>query len=244
MDVFITSWNRLKFTLETVAAIRTRTCVPIKIHVFDNNSDKDVKDMLFCAHEKGAIDSLTLMNENTGCFYDKLVFQAMVETKEDYYVVTDNDVLPPQLTHLGPCWLTQMVGIMETHKELAMLALQLPPQGLQSPYEIADDIVYCKAIGNTFKLCSRSAIARVAQGMDQVKGLYGDDNLFCLRAHELGYKVAFTRHLWCLHLGQTDNWGYSTEQVKQDPRKQGYGEPFKYEFDLVTYKPLDERWVV
>jgi len=56
-----------------------------------------------------------------------------------YYVVTDNDILPPKTT---PDWLTQMVTLMESNNEVAFLTPQLPPQGLQMPYTKDSDLVY------------------------------------------------------------------------------------------------------
>lgn len=65
----------------------------------------------------------------------------------------------------------------------------------------------------------------------------------CLKVHELGYKVGFTANLYCLHIGQCENWGYKEDEIKLDPRKVGYGKPFTYEYDTKTFEPED-KWKV
>lgn len=238
MNIYITSWNRLNFTLDTIEKIRQRTLLPVDIYVFDNGSDSFTQKALFGLQQAGTIKGLVLMQQNTGCWFDKLVFHVMTESSDPYYVVTDNDVLPPDLVSLGPCWLTQMINIMNAYPKLGMLALQLPPQSLQIPIAIDKDIVYCKAVGNTFKLVSRVAMQEIWLKLEQVKGKYGDDGIISALLRDAGWQVAFTRYLWCLHVGQCKNWGYEAEQVANDPRKAGYGEPFVYEYDLRTYAPI------
>jgi GT2 family glycosyltransferase len=162
----------------------------------------------------------------------------MVESKDKYYCVTDNDVLPPKLT---PDWLCQMVAIMENHPEIALLTPQIPPQFLQMPYLVAEDVVYARAVGNTFKLIRREAVASVIQRIEQKIGAYGDDGMLSSLLEAASWKIAFCRNIFSLHKGQCKDWGYSKDQIALDPRKSGYGEPFTYEMaDWDTYTPVDK----
>ena len=241
IPIYITSWNRLRFTERTINEIHKNTLAPFTLHVFDNGSDPSTQAVLHSMLNKKTIDSLFLSNKNTGCLYDKLIFQAMTETQEDFYVVSDNDVLPP---FVEPDWLTQMSSIMTVHKELGLLALQFPPQTLMKPYEICDDIVYCKYVGNTFKMVRREAFLKIIPKWEQKIGQYGDDGLLSNLMHKAGYKVACCLDLYCLHIDQCLNWGYELEQIKDDPRKVGYSnKPFIYSYDSMTYKP-EEKWLI
>jgi len=232
IDIYMTSFFRLNFTLESIQKIHERTeRGTFNIHVFDNGSDSETQEKLYGLLKTGIIKSLHLDSRNTGCLYNKLVFQAMTETQNPYYIVTDNDVFPPALT---PSWLVRMVEIMEDHPELAFLTPQLPPVEFQMPYDIKQDLAYCKAVGNTFKMVRRNAFPRI----NQISGSYGDDALVCEKVHENGWKVAFCRNVFCWHAGQMDNWGYKPEEVKLDQRKSGYKEFFSYEpVDINTYEP-------
>lgn len=240
----MTSWNRLSMTIETISIIRAHTKSPYELTVFDNGSDIDNKTILFELHKKGYIDNLIFMGANTGCLYNKFIYHAMTVSDEPYYIVTDNDVLPPDLG--DKCWLKEMTNIMNEHPELGMLALQLPPQQLQEPYGVSEDnkVFYCKAVGNTFKMIRRSALELVLTSIakpNNLLGEYGDDSLFSKLLDGFGFKVGFTADMWCLHTGQCENWGYKPEEVAQDPRKSGYGKPFTYNYDPSTYEPTSDH---
>jgi len=236
IPIFMTSWHRKEMTERAVREIHERTSPgSFQIMLYDNGSDKETRDYLVSLLDEGKITSLVLDSRNTGCLYNKGVFHMMTEEHSEYYVVNDNDVMPPKLS---PDWLSQMVALMDKHKELGMLAPQLPPQFLQTPLEVKNDIVYCLALGNTFKMIRR--IAFPIETFKQQLGAYGDDGLVSQKMRERGWKVAFCRNIFCLHIGQCKNWGYTPDQIAQDPRKSGYGKPFEYEINnMDTYEPAD-----
>jgi len=238
IPIFMTSWHRRDMTERAVREIHERTTPgTFELHLYDNGSSKETRDYLVSLLDDGKITSLVLDSRNTGCVYNKGVFHMMTESTSEYYCVSDNDVFPPKLS---PDWLSQMVAIMGKHPELGMLAPQLPPQWLQEPMGVQDDIVYAKAVGNTLKLVRRIAfpIAEFKQSL----GAYGDDGIVSRQMRERGWKVAFCRNVFCLHAGQCKDWGYSKDQIALDPRKSGYGEPFTYEMaDWDTYTPADKH---
>jgi len=233
IDIYMTSFFRSHMTERAINEIHSRTKKgTFQIHVFDNGSDKSTRNDLIFLMEAGLIKSLHLDSRNTGCRYNKGIFHMMTESTNPYYVVTDNDVYPPQLT---PDWLEQMLQIMETHKRIAFLTPQIPPQGLQMPIQVAPKVVYCKAVGNTFKMVRREAFPL---NQFEVKlGEFSDDSYVCNYVRDKGWQVAFCRDVYCLHAGQCENWGYTQSQIALDPRKQNYGVPFTYPVDPTTYMP-------
>lgn len=238
-NIFITSWNRKEMTKKTIELIYERTTPgTFAVHVFDNGSDKETRDFLYRLLEQGKIISLHLDSRNTGCLYNKGIFYMMNEFTDKYFCVTDNDVYPPKLS---PDWLSQMIEIMDAHPELAFLVPQIPPQWLQGPdlSQVKEDIIYCKAVGNTFKIVRRSAFP--LSEFRQTLGAYGDDGLMCELVKKWNYKVAFCRKIFCYHAGQCENWGYNEREIAMDPRKAGYGKPFTYRlFNEDTYEPYPE----
>ncbi len=238
IDIYMTTWNRQEFTDKTISFLHDRTPLgSFRLHVFDNGSDYDMQQYLIGLLNIGCLTSLHLDSRNTGCLYNKGIFHMMTEHTDKYFCVTDNDVYPPKLS---PDWLSQMVEIMDAHPDLAFLTPQLPPQWLQKPGEVKDDIVYCEAVGNTFKLVRRKAFP-----IDQFKpalGIYGDDGLVCGLVKSKNYKSAFCRNIFCYHAGQCEDWGYKKEEIAMDPRKAGYGKPFSYELvNEETYEPVPEH---
>jgi hypothetical protein len=227
-------------TQKLLELLRERTSPgSYQVHIFDNNSDRQTREYLYKLLEKGEIASLHLDSRNTGCLYNKSVYHSMTETKNKYYIITDNDIFPPKLT---PDWLTQMTAIMEKHQELAFLTPQFPPVQLMSPEEITDDIVYCKAVGNAFKMVRREAIS--INDYDQSIGSFGDDGLLSDIVRKKGWRVAFCRKIFVLHAGQCKNWGYNPEEIDKDPRKKKYGAPLIVPTKDDTFEPINSRYII
>jgi len=242
IKIYITSWNRVEFTLKTINLIHERTLPDtFELHVYDNGSNREVQDRLYPLLGEGKVTSIVFDKRNTGCLYNKVVFQAMTEVQDKYYVINDNDVYPPKLS---PDWLSRMIAIMDAHPELALLAPQLPPQSLQMPYKTMNDIVYCRAVGNTFKIVRREAMASIIPNVSQQVGIYGDDGMVSEMLERNHWKIAFCKDIYCWHAGQCLNWGYKPEEVNQDPRKSGYGQPFSYNLaNEDTFEP-EAKWKI
>ncbi len=242
-DIYVTSFYRKHFTERCLNEIHERTTSgTYQIHIFDNGSDTETRDYLYQLLHDKKITSVHLDSRNTGCVYNKGIFHMMTECDKPYYVVTDNDVFPPKL---DPDWLSQMTKIMDEYQNLGMLAMQLPPQSLQMPViDLANDaFVPCGAVGNTFKMVRRSAFP--LDKFDPVIAQFGDDLKVSREMIKRGWVVAFCRHIYCWHAGQCVNWGYSPEQVAEDPRKENYGKPFIYEpLSELTYEPPDELKII
>lgn len=215
--------------------LKERTSVPLSIHIYDNGSDKETRDYLISLLENKQITSLILDSRNTGCLYNKLIFNSMVESSDEYYIVTDNDIFPPKLS---PCWLSQMIKIMDENKDIDMLTPQFPPVNYMGPTQegIRNDFVYCKAVGNALKLVRRSSYPI---GYKQKLNTFGDDGFI-----SQFLTVAFCRKVFCYHAGQTKNWGYNEEEILKDPRKEGYKQPLILELNPVTYMPLDRTYTL
>lgn len=242
--IYITSFHRARFTERCVREIHERTAPgTFEIHLYDNDSmaDKGDRDFAYGLLERGLVTSVHLDSRNTGCLYPKLVFHAMTTDDTPYYVVNDADVFPPKL---DPDWLSRMISIMDRRPALGLLAMQLPPQFLQDPKGHDDEVVYAKAVGNTFKMVRRETVSLVLKSGSIKQGLmkFGDDGILSSAMWLIGGRVGFCRDIWCYHAGQCKNWGYRPEEITKDPRKAGYGEPFTYELeDEEKYVPK-EQW--
>jgi hypothetical protein len=233
IPIYLTSFFRYEFTLETINKIQGRTEPgTYQLHIYDNGSDPETQQKLYGLLQSKIITSLTLDSRNTGCLYNKAVFQSMTPSDEKYYIVTDNDIYPPSII---PGWLPQMISIMDKNPDVAMLTPQIPPIYLMGPLTTRDDIVLCTAVGNALKMVRREAYPDYLQKLNT----YGDDGQLSELVRKKGWQVAFCRNVFCLHAGQCKDWGYKPEEIAKDPRKQGYGQPFICEVDEKTYQPKD-----
>lgn len=236
IKICISSWNRCHFLKEVITKIHQRTKPgSFEVIVYDNASDLDTVQYLKECLETSLVSNVIFDTENSGCLKPKIMFHELA-SQDAWYVVNDNDIIPPDLT---PDWLEQMVAIMEAHPDVALLTPQLPPVWLQEPYEKRGDIVLCKAVGNTFKLVRRSAIP--VDELKQVTDRYGDDGILCALLRGKGWKIAYASNMYCYNLERSKiDYGYTKEQLQQDPRKQGYDlDSTKYNYEPKSWKTLE-----
>jgi hypothetical protein len=223
--IFITSWNRPEFTRRVINEIQNRTEVgTYSIHVLDNGSEKSTRVWLSHLQTSGEIDGLTLLKSNSACVHPKHVFSALVPDSCPYFVVTDNDFIP------GNGWLPKMLEEIERNPRLACLTAQYYPYWPMGPKEARADYVACQAVGNTFRLCRTAEVKEATRQLPNEYGAYSDDGLISDRLRAMGFEVGFSRSVYCYNLELTeDNWGYTEDQLKEDPRKAGYTQPERYQ---------------
>lgn len=218
IDIFMTSWRRWDMTQRSIKLLYERTKTQFRLTVYDNGSDKHTISNLFKLYKKGTIHSLILDDRNTGCLYNKIIFDKMALDK--YYIVTDNDIYPPLLE---PDCLQQLIDLMDKYPSLGLLSPQIQPFTLMQPYGYNDDVVVCKAVGNALKIVRSGIFPNFKQQLN----IYGDDGILSAQIKKSGYDVAFCRHIYCYHAGQSKNWGYKKNEILLDPRKGGYGKYFE-----------------
>lgn len=237
IDIFLLAFNRFEVFKRVLLSIHQRTRHPYYLHVFDNASHPEMKDWLYRAFCSGEyfISSLHLENINRGPYYPKAIQHAQVESGSEFYVVTDGDIEVP---NLEPGWLSRLIDIMKARPRLGVLAAQVPPVWLQQPYRQDDEVVYCRAVGNTLKVIRRSAAQQVFHRWSQDKWrMFGDDTEFCHMLHDEQYLVGYARHVFCHNLGQKENWGYAPGEEKLDPRKKDEQPPLYIQpVNMQTYE--------
>lgn len=236
--IFLQSWHRPEFTIRAIEAIHERTArEDFRLTVFDNGSGSPLESELIRMYKAGLIDTLHLEGRNTGCLYPKPVFHAMVPDDCNFYVVTDNDFIPC----VG--WLPAMLEVMRNNPDIALLTLMYLPVWPMQPMDDRGDYVRTVAVGNTFKLCRRKAVEMVIRDMQQKLGAYGDDGMLCSLLYKTGWEVGYIKNKFCYNLELTsDKWGYTDDQLRQDPRKAGYAEPKRYtptNWDTLEPSPED-----
>ena len=200
--------------------------------VVDNGSSKEEQKQLEFWKQKGLIDFLVLLPENTGTsFPRKLVHQQALKLGLSQYVLSDNDLLPC----VG--WLESLREALASNKKLGAVSLRLWHQFvLEGRNERG--LTYTPVLGNVFKLVKTEAVS----GFFEKENLprYGDDGALGHYLKKNNWQSAFLNDKWCYNLEPTkENWGYTEEQIKQDERRnETYPKPPTYEpEDWESFKP-------
>ena len=196
-DIVILTHNRLDHLEAMIDAMEERTKAPFRITIVDNASGPEVRNWLQA--NRSRFHQLILLEENLYPGSSGPALQIGIDaTTSDPVVVTDPDLVVPDV---GPCWLTQMLGILDRHPDFGILGIGLdqsnlppitPPENL-SPEEILDDEIVLQPVGSILTFVRREALKS-----------YYDDWRACESVARAGYRFGWALNLRAFHLGWDD----------------------------------------
>jgi glycosyl transferase family 2 len=196
-DIVILTHNRLDHLVEMVDALEARTKAPYRITIVDNASGPEVRNWLQANRER--FHQLILREENLYPGSSGPALQIGIDaTTSDPVVVTDPDLVVPER---DPCWLTEMLGILERHPDFGILGIGLDQSNLPAvqepenlrPEEIVDDEIVEQPVGSVFTFVRREAL-----------GSYYDDWRACQSVERAGYRFGWALNVRAFHLGWDD----------------------------------------
>ncbi len=252
IDILVTTYHRQKFTQLTIDSIRERTKTPYRLIVVDNGSSSDMRQMLFDYQMMGVIKVLILLDRNYGLEYAKNTGLRFVQS-QPYFVNTDNDLI---IQDSDPDWLSQMVSLMDRHKEFGAIAAR--PQCLLGVVDIFKDEEHTKHLtedgevgffyggdgpcGGVYRIMRTDAVKKTGWRDDDTSQSRSEEWRICGELKRQGLLSGYARYIRAYHLFGQENWGYDRSQehyhVSHD-----YGEPKDVGFDSKTCKPLKgEQW--
>jgi hypothetical protein len=224
-DIVILAHNRLDHLVRTIDALETRTTAGFRITIVDNASGPEVRNWL--QENRARLHQLILLEENLYPGSSGPALQIGIDaTTSDPVVVTDPDLVVPDLT---PCWLTQMLGILERHPDFGILGIGLDQSNLPpvqeperlAPENLVDGEIVELPVGSVFTFIRRAALHS-----------YYDDWRACESVARAGYRFGWALNIRALHLGWDD--------YKLHPghlaRKRRYGGEYR-EVDMIARPP-------
>jgi hypothetical protein len=231
-DIVILTHNRLDHLVAMIDALEARTTAPHRITIVDNASGPEVRNWLQVNRKR--FHQLILLEENLYPGSSGPALQLGIDaTSSDPVVVTDPDLVVPDLT---PCWLTQMLGILDRHPDFGILGVGLDQSNLPpvqeaenlSPTEIVDGEIVERAVGSILTFVRRAALHS-----------YYDDWRACESVARAGYRFGWALNVRALHLGWDD--------FKLHPghlaRKRRYGGEYR-EVDMIARAPSLQEMAV
>jgi hypothetical protein len=195
IDIVVTTCERLPLLQQTLAHIWQRTVTPYRLRVVDDVSTEGNAEYLRAEYAAGRVASIHLHRRRVGIASHLRALEQI--TASDPVVVTDDDVLCPQLE---PDWLARGLAALERFPDLGLLALNNPQcnlDGSRGPKTTMGGVTLCRNVGATFLFVRRAVLAacRVADGeRSPVKRL-------CLLAAAAGWQVGYLSDVYCQHIG-------------------------------------------
>lgn len=220
IDLHLVSWNRPKMTELVIKTIHRNTPRnDYRLHVLDNGSNLETKQMLATLQDNGLIDEIKLMDNNEGL--EKARHYLLLNDtypESEYFVCIDNDCLPP------PNWLNDQLELMQKYEDYAAIAQRTQVMiGTGNIFETSDaigiDITDFPHPGGSFRMMRTSAVQEVGGWDRESIGRGSEERYICGKLRQAGYGTAFATNVKCLHLfgtTDTDNWGYDKNLKPED----------------------------
>lgn len=256
VDVWMISFQRRELTENAINYLATRTKYPYRLFVVDNNSTDGTDKFLDQAVKDGRVFLWIKISQNVGIHMAHNIGLGLVDS--DYCVSTDNDIYVPDLE---PCWLTQLVKLMDTHPNFSAIACQ--PHvflGRSDPEKTGEEVLEVGHCGAVMRIMRTEVIKR-AGGWEHWfdRNRNHEEKTLCGRIQAIGGKVGYAANIRCYHdFGDDNNWGYKEIHPHEhghripglskwatDPEKQGEIWPtpakFKEQEDLFDPKTWERK---
>lgn len=195
-DIVIGTHNRVPLLGRTLAHILGRTSSPFRLHVIDDASEDETRQLVLGL--RGAVASYHRYPERRGIIAHLAALLTL--TASDPVVFTDDDVLCPDLS---PDWLSRLLKIMDARPAVGVLALNNPqahPLVRGDSRHITareEDLVFCRNVGATFAAIRRNVLRSVRVPADHPSPM----KALCIEAGRLGWSVGYLPGVYCQHLG-------------------------------------------
>ena len=205
IDIIILTYNRLRYLQQTVQTLIQRTKYPYRLIIVDNAStDFRVKEYLKELYQKNIIHKLIFNSTN---FVLKGWGRGLAFVASPFFAITDPDIIIPELQ---PCWLTQLVRLLEKFPRLTRIGLSLDPENVPPCWTRRQAKKLAFRTGPLFDKEHRLRIIDVDTTMQLIHtekfrkaGGFdaGELNMsFWRKFHEYGLSVA-TQYITAQHLG-------------------------------------------
>ncbi len=215
IDIAMLTCNRARLTKIVIEELEWRTLTDHRLIVVDNGSDDDTPDMLIDLKDRGLIDELALLPDNTGVHWGHNTLLEMV--KSDLYVSADNDLVPQSPVH-GMDWLAMLVDLAGMHAEYAAVACRphvMIGDNVNKMFADAPPIKERPHVGAHLRLMRTEAVRKVGGWQHRKRPSRNhEEKWICGRLRKAGWKVGYARDVRVIHLfGQDDlgedYWGYT-----------------------------------
>ena len=207
IDIFITAYERQKFTEQTIKYIKERTESVYKLWLLDNGGNSEFEK---------EVDEYIKFGTNVGIH--AAWNTALKEAKNKYFITSDNDIYVPDLE---PDWLSQMIKFMDDRPDYGAISMHphvfIGAAGID-PQE-PQDVVERNMCGAVMRIMRTEAVKKAGGWEDKVEpGRNHEERTICSRLQTAGYKVGICSRIRAYHpFG--DNWGYPADFT---PEMQGH----------------------
>lgn len=191
VSIIILNWNGKRFTRNCLESIKKNTSYSnYEIIVIDQGSTDGSVEMI----EKNFPEVKLVKNkENVG--FSTGNNQGFRLAKGKYIMMLNNDTL------VTPGWLSTLVKVMEHNEKIACVGSRIVSSLEEVKKERKRDVEEVQTVGGAAMLIRKSVIRKIGNlDAKNFSPIYGEENDWCYRARNHGYKIVIANKSVVVHL--------------------------------------------
>lgn len=198
VSIIILNWNGKELTKSCLNAIEKNTDYPnYEVIVVDQGSKDGSAEMI-----NKEFNHVKLIRNEKNVGFSAGNNQGFKKSRGKYVYVLNND------TEVLKNWLTNVVKAMENDEKLAAAgSLQISPDKLDDVDLMTEnEIEEVETVGGAAMILSKRVIDEIGMFDDKhFSPIYGEENDWCYRARNKGYKIAQVKNSGVVHIGEATN---------------------------------------
>ncbi len=198
VDIVIPVWNQSALTVKCLRSIREHTPEPYRVIVVDNASDP--AEFAVVDEELRSHGNVLLIRNTENVGFVKATNRGLCASEAPFVVLMNND------TEAVPGWIARLMEPMSDPRVGAVGPLTTTPESWQGRHARAPGwrVLNTNAMLAFFCTLIRREAIEVVGLLDEDFGIgFGDDDDWCGRLHEAGYRLALVSDLVIPHHHRT-----------------------------------------
>ena len=204
-DLVLLSWNHLEQTQPCLESLFETTRVPVRLFIVDNGSEPPVRAFLRSVTPRGSVSEVVLLQNETNEGFPLGMNRGIGASTARFVCLLNNDL---QLTD---GWLEELLDVARADPTIGVVNPasstfgDRPPSGM-SIQEYAERLRARKGryteVGMCIGFCmliKREVLDRVGRLSEEVERAFFEDEDFCMRAQQAGYRCVVAAGAYVYH---------------------------------------------
>ncbi len=204
-DLILLSWNQLPVIRPCLESLFRTTTVPSRLLLVDNGSEPEVRAFLRGIRPQGSIQEVVLLQNETNEGFPRGMNRGLRASTAPYACLLNNDLV------FASGWLEELLAVAEAHPEIGVLNPtsstfgNVPAAGVSLEAHAArlrerrgEFVEVGMCIGFCL-LIRRAALDRVGLLSEDVDRMFFEDEDFCVRAQQAGYRCVVASGSYVYH---------------------------------------------
>jgi len=204
-DLVLLTWNQLELTRRCLESLFNTTDVPVRLLIVDNASEAPVREWLATVQSGGSVREVLRLQNETNEGFSRGMNRGLRTSAAPFVCLLNNDLL------FTEGWLREMIDVAKSDQSIGVVNPmsstlgRRPPRGSSLEAYAAGlrarrgHYVEMSTCSGFCLLIKREVVERVGVLSDEVDRFFFEDEDFCMRVQQAGYRCVVAEGAYVYH---------------------------------------------